>query len=226
VAVGAHRESWNGWTVLLIAALAMMSALAALLAVLLARAFQSPCPGGWQHDWLGDLAQLAAFLPGIRRYGTGEPVAWVRRHAMLVFAALSALAGAAEMSGMIIGEHWRDPVLISWAVLVATATDLTCCIIGNAVAGFIARPALPPAQRVSEKAVVSGTFALLAAVAFRDQIWGLFSRQPLNSASSLAGLTLGPGLVVAIVTAVVGHAGRRGPDERRRSRGECRRPRR
>jgi hypothetical protein len=203
VVVAAHRESWNGWTVLLIAALAMMSALAALLAALLARAFQSPAAGGWRHDWLGDLALLAAFLPGIRRYATGERVAWVRRHAMLVFAALSVLAGGAEISGMIIGEQWRDPVLISWAVLVATATDLTCCVIGNAVAGFIARPAPPPGQRVCEKAVVGGTLAFLAAVAFHDQIWGLFTRQPLNSAGSLAGLTLGPGLMVAIMTAVV-----------------------
>jgi hypothetical protein len=203
VVLGARRESWNGWTALLIASLAVVSALALLLAALLARAFQPRPAGGWRQDWLGDLALLAAFLPGMRRRATGERVAWVRRHALLVFAVLSVLAGAAEISGMIIGEQWRDPVLISWAVLVATATDLTCCIIGNAVAGFIARPAPSRAQRVSEKAVAGGTLALLAAVAFHDQIWGLFTRQPLNSAGSLAGLTLGPGLAVAVVTAVV-----------------------
>jgi hypothetical protein len=130
---------------------------------------------------------------------------------------LSVLAGAAEISGMVIGEQWRDPGLISWAVLVATAADFTCCIIGNAVAGFVARPAPPLAQRVTEKAVVSGTFALLAAVAFRDQIWGLFTRQPLNSAGSLAGLTLGTGLAVAIVTAVIASHWSQSPRHRQRA---------
>lgn len=203
VAVGADRASWNWMTVLLIAALAVVSALTVLLAALLARAFRSPPAEGWRYDWLGDLFLLAAPVPGIRRCANRDCAAWVRLHAVSVFAALSALAGALEVSGMIIGEQWRDPVLISWAILVITAADLSCCLVGNAVAGFVARPARSPGQRAGERAVVGGTVAVLLAVAFRDQIWGLFTRQPLNSAGSLAGLTLGAGAVVAAATAVV-----------------------
>jgi hypothetical protein len=174
VAVGAHRASWNWMTAALIAALAVVSALTVLLAALLARAFRSRPAEGWRHDWLGDLFLLAALVPGIRRWANRDCAAWVRLHAVSVFAGLSALAGVAEVSGMIIGEQWRDPVLISWAILVVTAADLSCCLVGNAVAGFVARPARSSPQRTAERAVVGGTIAVLLALAFRDQIWGLF----------------------------------------------------
>jgi hypothetical protein len=199
-----HRASWTNWTAALIGGLAVVTALAVTVAVLLARARRAGMTGQeWEHDWLGDVVLLCARLPVVRRWATEPRAAWVRGHALIVFLALSALAGAAEITGMVIGEHWTDPLLIGWAIIVAGAGDLAFCVISNAVAGFIARPPRRRGQRVTETAVVAGCVAVLIAVAFRASIWCLGSRHPLDAVVPVVALTLGAGVAAAAITAVI-----------------------
>jgi hypothetical protein len=122
---------------------------------------------------------------------------------MLVFSAVSVSAGALEISGTVVGERWTDLLLISWATVVIAAANFAFCVISNAVAGFIARPPLSRAQRATESAVVAGSAATLTAVAFRADIWRLGSRHPLDTVAPLVMLTLGVGVAVALMTAVI-----------------------
>lgn len=204
VAVGERQASWTSWTWLLIAGLVVVSQLALALAVLLARTLGPGAPGrAWEHDWLGDAVLLSARVPVLRRGATGQRAAWVRRHAMLVFSAVSVSAGALEISGTVVGERWTDLLLISWATVVIEAANFAFCVISNAVAGFIARPPRSRAQRATESAVVAGSAATLTAVAFRADIWRLGSRHPLDTVAPLVMLTLGIGVAVALMTAVI-----------------------
>jgi len=204
VAAGVHRSSWSGWTGLLVTGLAVVSAFTVAVVASLARALRRPgTDWGWRYDWLGDLVLLCARVAVLRGWATEQLAAWVRRHAMLVFSGLSVFAGAAEIAGMVVGEHWTDPLLIGWAIVVIAAGNLAFCLIGNAVAGFIARPPRRRGQRIAETAAVVGSVAMLTAVAFRADIWRLWTRQPLDSVAPLVALTLGAGVAAAAVTAVL-----------------------
>jgi hypothetical protein len=204
LAAGARGVAWRGWAGLLIAALAVVSVITVVLAVLLVSALRARVNGGEsRQDWLGDLVLLCTRMPVLRGPAIAQLAAWIRRHALLVFSGLSVLLGAAEISGMIFKEHWTDPLLISWAIVVLTGANLAFCVISNAIAGFVDRPPRRRAQRVAETAAVVGSVTMLAAVAFHDEIWRLGARHPLDSVAALVVLTVGPGGAAAAITAII-----------------------
>jgi hypothetical protein len=141
---GANPSPRGAWTSLQVGGLAVVSVLAVGAAVLLVRCRR---PRGssarWRNDWLGDVVLACGRIPVLRCLATPEVVAWVRGHAMTVFVALSALAGLAITSAQAIGEGTTDPVIIIWFMIVETSSNLAFCVISNAIAGFIARPAAP-----------------------------------------------------------------------------------
>lgn len=201
VAVGAHAAVWAGWTWVLIGGLAVTSALTAVVTVLLLRCRSPRGTDGWRHDWLGDVVLVCARVPVLRRWVTPGVAAWVRRRAMTVFAALSLLAGVTVTVPLAVGEHWTSPLLVVLALVVVTASDLALCVIGNAVAGFVARPARTRSRRVAETSLAAGCVAVHGALAFRDALWRLAGVEPPRSAAALLALTLGAGLVTSLVTA-------------------------
>ncbi|MFI5911708.1 hypothetical protein [Dactylosporangium sp. NPDC051541] len=150
---------------------------------------------GWRHDWLGDVPLLGRWFPGLADR--------VRAHATAVFAGLSLLAAAGIVGAQAVGERWTDPVLIGWALLVETALNFAFCVVANAVAGFIARPARSRAARVTESAVLAGAAGLVAMTAFRDPLWTAVAGAPVAAVPTLVALTVGTGLTVAAATAAV-----------------------
>ena len=129
---------------------------------------------------------------------------------MTVFIMVSVLAAAGITGSEAIGEHWTDPLLIAWMLVVETTSYLAFCVISNAVAGFIARPARTRPRRVIETSVVAGCVAIQLATAFRDALWP--GPRPLTSVPALVALTLGAGLVASVVTAGMRFARTRRPD--------------
>lgn len=118
-----------------------------------------------------------------------------------------ALAIAAGVVGaQVIGDDWTDPLLIAWALVVGTARNFAFCVIANAAAGFIARPARARAGRVAETSVLTGTAVLIVVTAFRDAVWRPLAGGPVSSVAVLATLTLGAGLAASVITAVLLHA--------------------
>lgn len=197
VAVRAEHASWNGRTDLLIAGLAADSLVIAAAAVLLARCRSHDASAGWQHDWLGDIAQACGRVLVLRNWPAGRLADWMRAHAMAVFAAVSLLAAAVVTSGMAVGEGWRDPLLIAWSVVADTTAFLAFCIVSNAIACFIARRPRTLARRAAEVAAVSGGAAVLITIAFHDSLWHLIRGRSLNSVLDLVILTLGVSAVAA-----------------------------
>ncbi|HEX6471487.1 MAG TPA: hypothetical protein VF069_20465 [Streptosporangiaceae bacterium] len=200
VLAGAPAASWGAWTRLLIGGLVAASALTVVVAAMLVRGRR---PRGtsrrWRQDWLGDVVVLCARIPVLRRWAGPEAAAWVRRHAMTVFLALSVLAGAGITGAQAIGERWTNPLLIAWMLVVETTSALAFCVISNAVAGFIARPARTRPRRTAEASVIAGCVAIQIATAFRDALWP--GQRPLSSVPALVALTLGAGLVTSLFTA-------------------------
>lgn len=205
VAVGAHASSWNVWTSVLIGGLAVVSALTAVVTVLLAR--RRGTRGRWRHDWLGDVVSVCERIPVLRRLATPQVAAWVRGRAMSVFVVVSALAAAGIVGAQAIGERWTDPLLIVWALLVETATYLAFCVVANAVTGFIARPSRGRPRRAAETSMVTGCVAIQVAVAFHGAPWP--GNGPMTSVPDLVTLTLGAGLVTGAITAALLLAGSR-----------------
>jgi hypothetical protein len=202
VAVGAHRPRWNGWTAVLVGGLAVVSVLALVVIAMLARRrHPRGSAGRWRHDWLGDVVLVCQRVPVARRWATPAVVDLVRRRAMAVFLALSALAAAVLVGALAIGERWTNPLLIAWALVVLTASYLAFCVVSNALAGFIARPPRSRPRRVAEASVVAGCVATQVATAFRDGLHRLVAIGPVTTVPTLAALTLGAGLVVALATA-------------------------
>lgn len=201
VAARAHASVWAGWTWVLIGGLSATSALTAVVTVLLLRSRSPRGATRWRHDWLGDVVLVCARIPMLRRWVTPGVAAWVRRRAMTVFTALSLLAGAGVTVSLAVGERWTDPLLVVLALVVVTAGDLALCVIGNAVAGFVARPARTRSRRVAETSLAAGCVAVHAALAFRDALWHVAGAGPPTSAAAVLGLTLGAGLVTSLVTA-------------------------
>jgi hypothetical protein len=158
---------------------------------------------GWQHDWLGDVIWLGGRVPVLRRWARPAAAQWIRGHAMTVFAALSLIAAAGIVGALAVGEEWTDPLLISWAVVVAATSYLAFCVISNHLAGFIARPPRSRARRIAEASVVSGCLAIQFATAFRDPIWSTIASGPVTSVSDLVVLTLGAGLCVGVASAAL-----------------------
>ncbi|QKG23863.1 hypothetical protein ACTIVE_5506 [Actinomadura verrucosospora] len=190
-AVAVVRRSWTGWTWAMVAGLAVTSACAVAVTVMLARCRGTRPRARWRHDWLGDVLLVGQRLPVLRRWATPAAADRVRGHAPAVFALASALAAAGIVGGMVVGEHWTDPGLIAWAFAVEFASNLAFCVISNAVAGFIARPERPWTRRAGEASLVAGCVAVQLAVAFHGELW------PAASVADLAVLTLGAGALAS-----------------------------
>ncbi|GAA3299689.1 hypothetical protein GCM10020218_089950 [Dactylosporangium vinaceum] len=180
----------------LVAGLVVLSVLAAGggAALWWQRAPRGPARG-WRHDWLGDIPLLGRWFPGLAPR--------VRAHATAVFAVLSLVAAAGVVGAQTVGDGWRDPVLIGWALVVETAVLFSCCVVANAVAGFVARPARSRAAGVTERAVVAFASGLAAMTALRDPLWTAVTGAPVTTVPTLVGLTVGAGLVAAAATAAV-----------------------
>ncbi|MFC4050029.1 hypothetical protein ACFOY4_10070 [Actinomadura syzygii] len=197
---GAHRSSWDGWTGALSGGLATASILTVVAAATLVRCRRARGSSRrWRHDWLGDVVMLCKRTPVLRNWAGPETAAWVRRRAMTVFVALSVLAAVGITGAQAIGERWTNPLLTAWMLIVETTSYLTFCLIGNAIAGFVARPARSRRQRVTETSVITGSVAIQVATAFRDALWP--GAAPLTSVPALVALTLGAGLLTSLVTA-------------------------
>jgi hypothetical protein len=201
VIAGAHapyRSTWASW---LISGLVLASTVTVVVAALLVRRRRPYGP--WRHDWLGDVVLVCGRVPVVRRWVTLRAAAWVRRGALTVFVTLSVLAALGLAGSLAIGERWTNPLLIAWALVVVTTSNLAFCVISNAVAGFVARPPRTRARRVAETSVVAGCLAIQVAVAFRDPLWaGLGAGSP-TSVPALVALTLGAGLVTSLATTCV-----------------------
>lgn len=199
---GQHRAAWNGWTWTLTGGLAAVCVLTTAAALSLARCRREHGSSRrWQHDWLGDAVLLAGRVPQLRRWATPEAAAWVRARAGTVFLAVSLLASAALTAAQAVGERWTDPLLIAWLLVALTASGLVICAVGNALAGFVARPPGSRARRVAEVSAVTGCAAVQVAIGFHDPLWSAFRSGPLTSVPALTALTLGPGLVASAATA-------------------------
>jgi hypothetical protein len=111
------------------------------------------------------------------------------------------VAAAGVTGALAVAERWTSPLLIGWAAVAETAAFFAFCVISNAIAGFIARPARARVWRVAEAAAVSGGVAIQVTIAFRDAMWHLIGGGPLTSVPELAGLTLGAGAAASVVAA-------------------------
>jgi hypothetical protein len=198
VVAGAHAPYRNTWASLLIGGLAAASTVTVVVTVLLVRRRGSHGP--WRHDWLGDVVLVCGRVPVVRRWVTPQAAAWVRRRALTVFVVLSVLAAVGLAGSLAVGERWTNPLLIAWALVVVTTSNLAFCVISNAVAGFVARP---PGRRVAETSVVAGCLAIQVTVAFRNPLWAGFGAGSLRSVPALVALTLGAGLATSLITACV-----------------------
>jgi hypothetical protein len=182
--------------------LGVTSLLVAVATVLLVR---SRRPAGaarrWRRDWLGDAALACRWTPLPRSWTSPPAVDAVRRHALALFVGASGLAGAALAGAQSIGEQLTDPLLIGWYFVVATVSLTAFCLVGNAVAGFVVRPAPGRIRRAVEAALVTGGSTSLLAVAFRDPARAAVGLGPVTSVPTMAWLTLGTGLGVAVLTA-------------------------
>jgi hypothetical protein len=203
VIAGAPVSRWGTSVSVQVGGLAVVTASAAVAARVLVRCRgRLGAHGRWRDDWLGDMALLARGVPVLRRWAGPRTTAWIRRRAMTVFVVLSALAGAAVTGAQAVGEHVTDPVFLLWLLIAETAANLAFCVIGNAVAGFVARPPLPRTRRVAEVSVVAGCVATLLAIAFHDPLWSAIGSGTLSSSALEVG-TLGAGLGTSLVTAAL-----------------------
>ncbi|RMI39169.1 hypothetical protein EBO15_30395 [Actinomadura harenae] len=185
--------AWNGWTAFLIGGLAVNSLVTGLVLALLRR-YRAPrgSSGRWRHDWLGDVVLLCERIPVLRILARPEAAGWVRRHALTVFVAASTVAATGITAAQAIGERWTDPLLVLWMFAVELTAFLAFCVLANAVAGFIARPARPRGRRVAESSLVVGAVATHLTVAFRNLLWP--GATPLTSVPTVFAFTFGVGL--------------------------------
>jgi hypothetical protein len=177
-----HRALWDRRTTLLLVSLAALSL--ASLGVAVAGVRDLTRVGEERRsDWVGDVLPAAL-------------AAWVRRHDRLVFLGASVTAAVAIVGALAGGEHWTDPLLIGWALVVEVTCYYAFCVLTNAVLGFVDRP---DRSSRTEAAVVLGCLALQAAVAFHGQLEPLAGIGSPDGVSRLVEVTLAPGLLVFAV---------------------------
>lgn len=180
-----HRPLWDRGTTWLLAALGAMSVATAAVAHLGVRDLRA-LPREPGSDWVGDV------LP--------DPAArWVRRHDRAVFLAASVAAAVAIIGALAYGERWTDPLLIGWALSVEVACYYAFCVVTNALLGFVERP---QRDRPTERALVTGSLVLQAAVAFHGKLEPLLGVGSPDGVPRLVEVTIGPGLVVFLVMLV------------------------
>jgi hypothetical protein len=181
-----HRSAWDGTTTWLLAALGAMSVATPVVAHLGVRDLRA-LPREPDADWVGDVLPVRA-------------ATWVRRHDRAVFLTASVVAAIAITGALAYGERWTDPLLIGWALAVEVTCYYAFCVVTNALLGFVDRP---DRDRRTERAVVTGSLALQAAVAFHGQLEPLVGVGSPDGVPRLVEVTIGPGLVVFVVMLVV-----------------------
>jgi hypothetical protein len=207
---GAHRTAWTVATGWLLAGAVATTLSAAPLTVLALRAGAARRLGRrWNEDWLGDLASLVDRMAGAGRLNLTLVVAGVRRHAVPVFAAASVAGAAAIIGALAYSEGWTDPWLFGWALAVGATSNFAACMIVNAVAGVVARPA--PRRPQLEVAVVAGCVAVQFAVAFRGPIWTALTGRSADTLAALTELTIGAAVTTAVVVLIATTARRHRP---------------
>ncbi|MEU8975100.1 hypothetical protein AB0D11_38665 [Streptomyces monashensis] len=202
--IASTPSSFSGWASVLISGLVVNSVLTVPAVLLLVRCRRRPgASRSRRQDWLGDVVFVCRHVPVLRTWADADAVDWVRRRAMTVFVVVSTLAAASVTGAQAIGEHWTDPLLIVWMLIVVTTSDLAFCVISNAIAGFIARPPRTRTRRIAEAAMVAGCVAISVATAFRDALWSVLGTGTLTSVPALAALTLGAGAATSVITAAL-----------------------
>ncbi len=195
VFAGARRTEWNADTAALVAVLAMGTLAAATLTTVHISAGALRRSEEWDTDWLDDFAAIAARLPGGDRRDLSGAIAWTRRRALLVFALGSSVGAVVVVGGLAVGEHWTDPWLITWALVVESTLNLVVCLLANAIAGFVNRP--PDRLSNVEVSFAGGVLAVQIAVAFHAQLWTAITGHPANDTWALTQLTVGAALIGA-----------------------------
>jgi hypothetical protein len=181
-----HRAAWDGRTTWLLVALAAMSVATPVVAYLGVRDLRA-LPREPDADWVGDVLPVPA-------------AAWVRRHDRAVFLAAGVVAAVAIIGALASGERWTDPLLIGWALAVEVTCYYAFCVVTNALLGFVDRP---DRDRRIERAVVTGSLVIQAAVAFHGQLEPLVGFGSPHGVPRLVEVTIGPGLVVFLVMLLV-----------------------
>lgn len=221
-ATGADQPLWDRGTPWLIATLVPLSG-AVLAAFGLQRSAIHRLPRGARPpagDWLDDAAALA------ERLRTPRVAAWlratrvldhIRRHVLVVAAAISILASAAVTTALVVGEGGGLPPQLYLTMAVIYAAGLFAfCLIANrtlhlATARTVANPN-PSAQgqrlsRAAYVAVVAAALSAYVAFALRDTIGSALFGAPVTTVGqlvlvSLAGALLAGALSFAAVLAV------------------------
>jgi hypothetical protein len=182
VVLRADRSSWDGHTPWLVGAL-MALTVPLPATVVLCRWSLRELPDVRDGDWVGDV------LPP-------SLASWVRRNDRLVFLGASVVAALGIIGALAYGERWTDPLLIGWALAVEVTCYYAFCVLTNAVLGFIARP---ERDRRTERAVVVGSLAFQAAVAWHGQLEPVLGFGSPDGVPRLAQVTMAPGLLVFAV---------------------------
>jgi peptidoglycan/LPS O-acetylase OafA/YrhL len=116
---------------------------------------------------------------------------------------LSVLVAVVIAGGLAVSEAWSNPLLVAWALIVEMTGYFAFFMIGNAVAGFVARPPRARPRRVAEASAVAGGAAVQVAVAFRAELGTVIGAGPAKSVPAVVALTLGAGLATSLATAGV-----------------------
>ncbi|MEV6097331.1 hypothetical protein [Nocardia sp. NPDC051981] len=207
VAVDADRTAWTATTTpVLITALTVLTAVTAAGLMLQRKALRLPVSERVHDgDWLDDIEPLAAVLTGgraiVRPSHYRSAAAFTRRHDIAVLAVAAVAAGAAVTATQAIGERWTDPLLIVFAIVVATSGFFGMAMLGNHVLVFIA-PAPRPNRihRAVRAAATAAALAVPATVALRAAIWSLLGDVTEHSPLGLLLLATGGAVIVGSVT--------------------------
>lgn len=185
VALREHHDAWDRRTAGLLVALVVLTVLVPAVIWLGVRDLRTS-PRERDADWVGDV------LP--------QPLAaWVRRHDRAVFLGASVLAAVAIVGALAVGEGWTDPLLVAWALVVEITCYYAFCVLTNAVLGFVDRPVRDPRL---ERAVVTGSLVLQAAVAFHGQLEPRLGIGSPDGVPRLVEVTVGPALLVFVLALV------------------------
>jgi hypothetical protein len=186
VALREHRGLWDARTTWLLVVLTLLTGALPVVVRLGLRDLRAARPQP-DTDWVGDV------LP--------RPLAaWVRRHDRVVFLGASVVAAMLIVGALAVGEGWTDPLLIAWALAVEVTCYYAFCVLTNAVLGFLDRP---DRDRTLERAVVTGSLALQAAVAFHGQLEPVVGVGSPDGVPRLVEVTLAPGLLAFVVAMIL-----------------------
>jgi hypothetical protein len=193
VVLAADHELWNSRTPGLVIGLVVLTLLMVAQGAALTEALRSTAwrASQFDGDWLADLALL---VPGLLTPARAE---FLRRHVLAISVLVASLASAGVTGALTLGERWTDPLLIGWAFVVQGGSYFAFCLVANRLLTLAQRSG--PVHSAAEIAAVSGSLAVGVAVALRDPLWQLLDGHDVDTMQQLVGLTLGAGIVVAVV---------------------------